>query len=67
MGTETDPWMSSKDVDEQGKQYRKKKELSQRLGENKTNIPFSLIKLGHIIGRLHIFLRPGKTAPQLHN
>ena len=59
--------MSSKDVDEQGKRYRKKKELSQRLEENKINIPFSLIKLGHIIGRLHIFLRPGKTTPQLHN
>lgn len=56
-----------KDVDEQGKQYRKKKDFSQRWGENKTNIPFSLIKLGQIIGRLHTFLRLGKTTTQLRN
>ena len=55
----------SKDVDGQEKQYRKK--FSQRLEENKINLPFSLIKLGQIIGRLDTFPRPGKTTAQLRN
>lgn len=48
----TDPWMN-KGVNEQRKWYKKKEEYSQRVGENKTNIPFSPIKLVQIIGRLH--------------
>lgn len=43
-----------KDIDEQGKQYRKKKKFSQRLGENKRNISLFLIKSVQIIGRLNI-------------
>lgn len=59
----TDTWIN-KGVDEQQQQkwYRKKEEYSQRLGENNTNIPFSPIQLVQIIGRLHVFLRPGKAT-----
>ena len=54
----------NKGVDEQRKLYRQKEVFSKRLGENKTNIPFSQIQLVQIIGRLPKFLRPGKTVVQ---
>lgn len=58
-----DSWVN-KGVDAQRKLYRQKEVFSQRLGENKTNIPVSQIQLGQIIGRLPKFLRPGKTVVQ---